>query len=234
MVHKVAILQPSYMPWLGYFDQINRVNTFVFYDDVLYTKNDWRNRNRIKTVNGIAWLTIPVNIKNRLKDYLLIKDAAIIDPNILKKHLKTIELNYKKSPFFEEFYSTITPVLSTPYNLLADLDIDIIKIISEFIGIRKANFLKSSDLYIVNENPTGRLIDICKKLRATHYLSGASAKNYLDEKMFSKNDIILEYQKYKHPNYNQIWGDFVPYLSIIDLIFNEGQNSLKILSNNNE
>lgn len=221
------------MPWLGYFDQISRVDTFIFYDDVLYTKNDWRNRNKIKTSHGTAWLTIPVNIKNRLRDHLLIKDVAIIDPNILKTHLKIIELNYKKSPFFQDFYSKITPLFNTEYRLLADLDIDIIKIISEFIGIKKVNFLRSSDMDVINENPTGRLIDICKKLKATHYLTGASAKNYLDEARFQKNDIILEYQKYNHPTYKQRFGEFIPYLSIIDLLCNEGPHSLNILSNQN-
>lgn len=239
MIHKVAILQPSYIPWLGYFDQINKVDTFVFYDDVLYTKNDWRNRNKIKTANGTAWLTIPVNIKNRLKDYLLIKDVTLIDTNILKKHLKAIELNYKKSPFFKEFYSTIAPLFNKKlfnkkYRLLADLDIDIIKTISEFLGIKKVNFLRSSDLDIANENSTGRLIDICKKQKATCYLTGASAKNYLDEKMFKENDILLEYQEYIHPTYKQLWGEFIPYLSIIDLLCNEGPSSLSILSNKNE
>lgn len=232
MINRIAILQPSYIPWLGYFDQINRVDTFIFYDDVLYTKNDWRNRNKIKTANGTAWLTIPVSIKNRLKNYLLIKDVALVDTNTLKKHLKTIELNYKKSPFFKEFYAAITPLFNAPYQLLADLNISIVKAISEFIGIKKVNFLRSSDLNIVNENPTDRLINICKKLKATHYLTGNSAKNYLGEKIFAENGIILEYQEYKHPNYKQLWGNFVPYLSVIDLIFNEGLDSLKILSNN--
>lgn len=234
MTNRIAILQPSYIPWLGYFDQINKVDTFVFYDDVLYTKNDWRNRNKIKTANGTAWLTIPVNTKNRLKDYLLIKDVTLIDKNILKKHLKAIELNYKKSPFFKEFYSAIAPLFNKEYRLLADLDIDIIKTISEFLGIKKVKFLRSSDLDIANENPTGRLIDICKKQKAICYLTGASAKNYLDEKMFKENDILLEYQEYIHPAYKQQWGEFIPYLSIIDLLCNEGSSSSSILSNKNE
>jgi hypothetical protein len=234
MTNRITILQPSYIPWLGYFDQLSRVNTFVFYDDVLYTKNDWRNRNKIKTASGTAWLTIPVNIKNRLKDQLLIKDTTIIDPNILRNHLKAIELNYKKSPFFNEFYSIITQLFNNEYRLLADLDIDIIRTISEFIGIKKVKFLRSSDLEIANEKPTGRLIDICKKLEATHYLTGASAKNYLEEELFLKNNIVLEYQEYKHPTYKQLWGEFIPYLSIVDLLCNEGPRSLQILSNNND
>ncbi|MEK7543870.1 MAG: WbqC family protein [Patescibacteria group bacterium] len=232
MTNKIAILQPSYIPWLGYFDQINRVDTFIFYDDVLYTKNDWRNRNKIKTPSGVSWLTIPVTIKNRLKDYLLIKDVMIIDPNILKNHLKTIEFNYKKSPFFQDFYSTIAPIFNTEYHLLADLSIDIIKTVCEYIGLKGKNLLRSSDLGIVGTNPTDRLINLCKKFEATNYLSSDNSKNYLKEKMFEENDIILEYQKYSHPRYKQSWGDFVPYLSIIDLIFNEGPKSLSILSNN--
>lgn len=232
MTNRVAILQPSYIPWLGYFDQINRVDTFIFYDDVLYTKNDWRNRNKIKTPGGVSWLTIPVNIKNRLKDYLLIKDVTIIDSNILKNHLKTIEYNYKKSPFFKDFYSTIAPIFNSEYPLLADLNIDIIKMICEYIGLKGTNLLRSSDLDILGTNPTDRLINLCKKFKATNYLSSDNSKNYLNENMFIENDIILEYQKYKHPSYRQLWGNFTPYLSIVDLVFNKGPNSLKILSNN--
>ena len=231
MINRIAILQPSYIPWLGYFDQINRVDTFIFYDDVLYTKNDWRNRNKIKTSQGATWLTIPVDIHNRLTNHLLIKDAPLADEDILKKHLKAIELNYKKAPFFKEFFPILTLLFSEQYIFLSDVNISIIKAISDFLGIKKINFLKSSDLDIVNENPTDRLIDICKNLKATHYLTGNSAKNYLDEKLFAENGIILEYQEYKHPIYKQLWGDFIPYLSVIDLIFNEGYNSLKILSN---
>lgn len=233
MIHKIAALQPSYIPWLGYFDQINKVDTFVFYDDVLYTKNDWRNRNKIKTSHGAAWLTIPVNIKNRITDYLLIKDVTLIDSNILKKHLYIIELNYKKSPFFKDVYSLIAPIFTLEYVLLSELTINTIKVISEFLGIKKVRFLKSSDMNIVSKNPTERLINICKSLDATHYITGASAKNYLDDKIFKKENIQLGYQKYTHPTYNQLWGEFIPYLSIIDLLFNEGPSSLNILSNKN-
>lgn len=234
MATRITVLQPSYIPWLGYFDQIKKSDIFVFYDDVLYTKNDWRNRNRIKTEKGTAWLTIPVDIKNRLTNHLLIKEAAITNNQILKKHLKTIEISYKDSPFFENVYSIISPLFTTEYRLLADLDIDLVKTISEYIEIKNVSFLRSSDMNVVNENPTQRLIDICKKLNATHYLTGASAKNYLDEAVFKKNDILLEYQEYKHPTYKQQWGDFVPYLSIIDLLFNEDKRSLDILSNKYE
>lgn len=233
MIHKVAILQPSYIPWLGYFDQINKVDTFVFYDDVLYTKNDWRNRNKIKAHQGATWLTIPVNIQKRLTNYLLIKDAVLTDRNILKKHLQIIESNYKKSLFYKELYSVIAPIFTFEHTLLSELTINIIKVISEFLGIKKIQFLKSSDMNISSQNPTERLIKICRSLNATHYITGASAKNYLDEKMFGNENIQLQYQKYMHPTYNQLWGEFIPYLSIIDLLCNEGQRSLKILSNKN-
>jgi len=231
MKNRIAVLQPSYIPWLGVFDQINKVDTFIFYDDVLYTKNDWRNRNRIKTPRGTTWLTIPVEIKGRLEDYLLIKNVKIINQEVLKKHLKTIELNYKKSQFFEEFYPLTAALFEINHHLLADLNIEITKKICTILGIKNVEFLRSSELDVINENPTGRLIDICKKLKATHYLTGNNSKNYLEEEKFIQNDIVLEYQNYKHPVYKQLWGDFVPYLSIVDLILNEGRNSLKILSN---
>lgn len=233
-MHKVAILQPSYIPWLGYFDQINNVDTFVFYDDVLYTKNDWRNRNKIKTPHGEAWLTIPVNIQHRITNHLLIKDITLIDRFILKKHLQIIETNYKKSPFFKEVYSVIAPIFTLEHNFLSELTIALIKIISEFLGIKKVQFLKSSEMYISSSDSTQRLINICKSLHATHYITGESAKNYLDETLFKNENIQLIYQKYAHPTYKQLWGEFIPYLSIIDLLYNEGSRSLNILSNKNE
>lgn len=232
MEHKIAILQPSYIPWLGYFDQINKVDTFVFYDDVLYTKNDWRNRNRIKSSQGSMWLTIPVNIKSRITNHLLMKDARLIDRFILKKHLKTIEINYKRAPFYNEIYSVIEGIFNREHIFLSELAINTIELLSDFLGIKKVQFMKSSDIKVSYQNPTDRLIAICKYAKATSYLTGESAKNYLDETLFEKEGIRLQYQHYKHPVYKQLWGDFIPYLSIIDLLFNKGHRSLSILSEN--
>lgn len=231
MKNRVVVLQPSYIPWLGYFDQINKADIFVFYDDVLYTKNDWRNRNKIKTPQGTQWLTIPVDTKNRLTNKLLIKNTRITDESVLTKHLKIIELNYKRAPYFKKIFPFIENVLNNKYKYLSDLDIDIIIFISKLLGIEKTKFVKSSNIKVLSNNPTDHLIAICNHFKATHYLTGESAKNYLNEAMFKKSGVILEYQNYKHPRYKQLWGEFIPYLSIIDLIFNEGSNSLKILSN---
>jgi hypothetical protein len=202
----------------------------VFYDDVLYTKNDWRNRNRIKTPQGPLWLTIPVSSKDRIRKQLLIHQVLIQNTLILKEHLKTIEHNYKKAPYFDKVYNLLTASMNKRYDYLADLTIDLIIGISRYLKISTVSFFRSSEIDITDSNPTQRLVEICRHFKATNYTTGASARNYLDEKLFSKNSIKLTYQDYKHPEYRQQWGKFIPYLSIVDLLFNYGSDSLKILS----
>jgi hypothetical protein len=226
---RIVILQPSYMPWIGYFDQILKSDHFVFLDDVLYTKNDWRNRNKIKTSNGTEWLTLPINMKNRITKKLLIKDIEIKNPQILTKHLKTIELNYKKAKYFNEFYPLLEKLFKKNHILLSELNIQFVYLVLDYLGIKNKKFSRSSELKIDRKNSTERLVAICKFLKATHYLTGDSAKNYLDEKMFSDNKIKLEYHNYKHPRYSQLWDEFIPFMSIVDILFNEGKKTKKIL-----
>lgn len=230
MRNRITILQPSYLPWIGYFDQINRSDTFIFFDDVLYTKNDWRNRNKIKTPNGSLWLTLSVKLKGRISNQLKVKDAVIANSDILRSHLKTIGMNYKNAQHFESFYNLLKEILNRDYQLLTNLNIDIIKMITKYLDLSAVSFLHSSELNILYDNPTDHLLKICKKLKATHYLTGDSARGYLSEEEFKKNNIVLEYQNYQHPIYRQLWGEFIPYLSIVDLIFNEGKRSKEILS----
>ena len=231
MKNRIVILQPSYLPWLVYFDQIAKTDIFVFYDDVLYTKNDWRNRNRIKSPQGAIWLTIPVSLPGRIRNQTLINQAVISDLSILKRHLKAIELNYKKALYFSDVYDLLSKIMMKKYLCLADLTIDLTMEISNYLQIKHVTFMRSSSLNIHDSYPTGRLIKLCKYFDADNYLTGASAKNYLDENSFGKSGIILNYQDYKHPIYHQLWGDFIPYLSVVDLLFNHGRNSLEILIN---
>lgn len=231
MVNRIVILQPSYLPWLGYFDQISKADYFVFLDDVLYTKNDWRNRNRIKTPTGPIWLTLPVDIKNRISQNLLIKDVKIRSHKIILSHLKSIEFAYKKSAFFNEIFQLLEKSLKDSYDFLSDLNIDTILAICNYLKITKTKFLKSSDLKIMYNSPSDRLVKICQNLNATNYLTGQGAKDYLDKSSFEKEKIEVEFQDYKHPVYTQLWGEFIPYLSIIDLLFNKGKESLDILVN---
>lgn len=225
----IVILQPSYLPWVGYFNQILKSDHFVFLDDVLYTKNDWRNRNRIKTPTGVEWLTVPVDIKGRTSKHLLIKDAKVKNNDYIEDHLKKIELNYKKSKYFKEFFPLLTALLNKNHVFLSDMNIEFINLVMKYLGVKNKKFLKSSDFNIKFNNSTERLIKICKELKTTDYLTGDSAKNYLDESLFAKNGIKVIYHNYNHPLYNQKWGEFVPYLSVIDLILNEGKKSLKYI-----
>ena len=228
----IAVLQPSYLPWIGYFDQILRSDIFIFLDDVLYTKNDWRNRNRIKTANGPIWLTLPIDTKNRITDSLLIKDAKILDKRVLSKHLQSIKFNYKKAPYFDEFYPLLEKLFNKDWQTLTELNISFVELVIIYLSIKGKKIYRSSELVLEPyETSTERLINICKHFKATDYLTGDAAKSYLDEKLFKKNGITVIYQQYQHPTYHQLWGEFVFYLSIIDLLFNVGKNSGIVISN---
>ena len=227
---RIGILQPSYLPWLGYFEQIYKVDVFVFYDDVQYDKNGWRNRNKIRGSNGFIWLTVPVFTKGKAKQ--LIKDV-IINNNInwRKKHIRTLEQYYRKAPFFEDYFPEIKKILEKNWEKLCDLNITLIKLISEFLNI-KTPFYLSSNLKI-SGGRIDRLIKICKYFKADEFYEGASGRNYIDTEIFKKEGIKVIFQDYKHPIYKQQFEPFLPYMSIVDLLFNHGDKSLKILLNNN-
>lgn len=226
---RVVVLQPSYLPWLGYFDQIAKADVFVFYDDVQYDKNGWRNRNKIKTPQGEMWLSVPVRLKNHLE--LPINKIEIDNlSNWRKKHLTALEINYSRAAYFKDYEGFFKEVYGRQWPFLADLDIHIVKELSTMLGV-KTKFYRSSELGITGDK-TGRLINICKHFSADSYLTGDSAKDYLDEGLFSSNSIKLEYHGYRHPVYRQLYGDFMPSLSIVDLLFNCGKETLKVLSNN--
>lgn len=223
-----VILQPSYLPWLGYFEQIYRSDIFVFYDDAQFDKNGWRNRNRIKTKDGVQWLTVPVKVSLGDK----IKDVRIDNSSKwYQKHLKTVELAYKKAKFFEENFKILEKILSQHWDYLVDLDVTLIKEINKILGMGK-NLIYSSQIGVREGGSTSRLVNICSKLGADTFYEGASGRDYIIAEEFKKAKIKLVYQNYKHPVYTQLYGDFLSHLSIIDLIFNEGPNSLKILTNN--
>lgn len=222
----VVILQPSYLPWLGYFEQIYRSDVFVFYDDVQYDKHGWRNRNRIKTPNGWLWLTVPVFRRFGQKIY-----EARINNHIpwARKHIKTIEVFYKKAPYYQEYIKYLQKIYSQEWQYIAELDIALIKLLCELLGMNNKKFVRSSELNIKGER-TERLLKICQLYGAKTYYTGESAKNYLNEKIFADAGIKVKYQHYNHPIYPQLYGGFIPYLSIIDLLFNCGPESLEILT----
>lgn len=224
---RIVILQPGYLPWLGFFDQMYQSDTFIIYDDVQYDKHGWRNRNRIKAAQGIQWLSVPVLTKGQEKPAN--REIKIDNTkNWRKKHLMSINQNYSKTPYFKDCYYDIEKIILEKTNFLFELNMRLIYYFIEKLNIKR-KILFSSALSIAGEG-TQRLIDISHYLKADEYLTGDSAKNYIDERLFVENNIKLIYHNYQHPIYNQRNGDFTPYLSIIDLLFNHGQNSLKILT----
>ena len=227
---RVTILQPSYLPWLGYFEQMQRSDQFVLYDDVQFTRRDWRNRNRIRVPEGSVWLTVPVIQKNKYEQSLL--ETKIDNSTSWKrKHLETIRCHYSKTPFFDLYFPWCEKVFNSEWNFLLDLSLETIQYLKGQLKI-STPLLRSSELGGTGDK-TERLISVCKQLGATQYLSGESAKNYISEKDFSDQGIELEYQEYQHPEYPQRYEGFVPFLSTIDLLFNCGDKSLDFLKQSN-
>jgi hypothetical protein len=228
---KVAISQSNYIPWRGYFDNIAQVDEFVLYDDMQYTRRDWRNRNKIKTPNGLIWLTIPVEVKG--KYFQKIKDTKVSDHKWALKHLNAIKLNYSKADNFKEVFPLIENLYQQAAQLeyLSEINYLFLKNICDFLGIN-TTLRFSSEFDTSEENKTQRLVNICKELGATEYYSGPAAKDYMEENLFSKENIAVKYYDYSgYKEYNQLHGDFEPYVSIIDLLLNEGENARNYMKN---
>jgi hypothetical protein len=225
---RIGILQPGYLPWLGFFEQMYRTDVFVLYDDVQYDKEGWRNRNRIKGANGALWLTVPVHVK--LSDHPLISEVRIDNKaNWRKKHLMSLKMNYAKAPFFSKYIGIFEEAFSREWDYLVDIDMYFILKLSDCLGLGNKKIVRSSELNVEGDR-IERLINICKMFDADVFYEGASGKDYLDSHYFSEQGITIEYQDYFHPVYKQLYGDFIPYLSLVDLLFNHGDESLAILT----
>lgn len=215
---QVAILQSNYIPWKGYFDLIAAVDEFIVYDDMQYTKNDWRNRNRIKTPNGLEWLTIPTgqNINRR------IRDVELAPGNWQAKHWKSLVANYAKAPCWHEVAAWLQPLyLDRQHRNLSELNVLLIQAVCDYLGIT-TRITRSWD-YTLGEGKTERLVDLCQQAGATHYVSGPAARDYLDERQFADSAIELSWFDYDgYPTYPQQWGTFEHGVSILDLLFNCG------------
>lgn len=223
----IGILQPGYLPWLGFFEQIYRSDVFVIYDDVQYDKEGWRNRNRIKTANGIQWLSVPVLF--RLSEAPLITEIKIDNKvNWRKKHLASIRQNYSAAPFYKDYIGLFEDAYSRNWEFLIDLDMFLIRGLNKNLGMENKKIVQSSTHNIKGDRMK-RLINICKLFGADTFYEGISGKNYIEEELFRQNGIRIEYQDYQHPVYRQLYGEFVPYLSAIDLLFNHGKESIKII-----
>lgn len=225
----VGILQPGYLPWLGFFEQVYRSDVFVLYDDVQFEKGSWRNRNRIKGAAGPIWLTVPVLLKG--KTFPLIKDIKINSSvQWQKKHIRAITLNYAKSPFFGKYSESLFEIIDRPWKYLMDVDLALLYWLFEHLNLHKP--IRLSSEIGIGGSRVQRLIDIILSLGGNCFYEGAAGKNYISVDTFEDAGIAVIFQQYEHPVYPQLYGTFVSHLSIIDLLFNCGPDSLGILISN--
>lgn len=220
-------MQPTYIPWMGYFALIDCSDKFVIYDDVQFDTRSWQQRNRIKTSQGIHMLTIPVS-KSASRSRLIYDIIINEDEKWRKKHLKSIEHSYSSSAHFSSFFPVLESCYLNDTNSLSEFNSHIIKELCAYLGIEQKIVFSSS--FGCEGTKVEKLINIVKHLGADEYLSPMGSFEYIDENnLFEKEKISLHYQNFRHPRYNQLHGEFISHMSIIDLLFNEGKNSLQIL-----
>lgn len=223
---RVAIMQPTYLPWIGYFALMNEVDEFIFLDSVQFSKRSWQQRNQIKTASGPKWLSVPVISKG--KNNQLIRDVEIDSSRKFpQNHIDIITQNYKKSEFFDYYSEYIFEVLRQNHDNLSDLTTKLILVIKNLFDINtKISF--SSD-FLINGKKDELLSKLCEHVGASEYISPLGSKGYLNgSEFFIKRDISVKYFDYIHPKYNQLNGSFQPYMSAIDLIFNCGVDKLNL------
>jgi hypothetical protein len=226
---RVVIMQPTCLPWVGYFDLIDQSDAFVFLDNVQFEKQSWQQRNRIRTPNGLEWVTIPVLIKGRFGQ--VIKDVEITKSVPFDKFIKQVRHNYSRSEYFTEFFEEFASVFEAAYNggNLCDFNIAIIEWLSLKLSIAPV-FLRSSRLKASGKR-SELLVNILKELDSGHYISPAGSAVYLDQEhdRFENENISVFYQNYVHPQYYQVYKPFVAYASCLDLLFNAGEKSIDII-----
>jgi hypothetical protein len=223
----LAIHQPQYLPWLGYFDKMIQADLFCYLDTVQYKKNEWQNRNRIKSARGWQWLTVPVTYRYPQK----IGEVGIDNTaDWARKHLQALQTNYRRAPFFESCFPAIEALLRRRWEAVAALNLSLIECFRGLLGIAHKPAVRASALS-ASDDPTARLIDICRSLGADTYLAGAGAAAYMDVERFRQSGVRLVTQAFEHPVYPQRFSGFIPQLSIVDLIFNCGPDSATVMRN---
>ena len=223
---RAVILQPMYLPWIGYFGLIDVADVFVFYDDVQFVERSWQRRNKIKMPNGNwIWLSVPVlhNFGQKINEVKINNDI-----NWAEKHWKSIKHAYGKAPFFKDYAPIFEEVYEKRWEYLVDLNITLIKKITELLKLKDTKFILSSELKVEGKK-TDRLINILNKIGADEYISGPAAKTYVEANKFKREGITLYWYEFNHPTYPQLYGDFVPYMSVIDLLFNTGKNAINYI-----
>lgn len=224
---KIAIAQPTYLPWLGYFDLLDQVDAFVILDHVQFEKQSWQQRNRIKTPQGLQWLTVPVMFRGRFGQSIC--EVEIRDRESWRKHLRTIELNYRRAPFFADYFQELAERLGGECSHLLELNVRLIEWFMNVLGIRTP--LCFSSRLNVQGKRTELLANICSFLGATTYVSPIGSAGYLlrEIDLLEHRSIEIRFHNYEHPEYQQMFPPFVAYASVLDLLFNEGGRALEII-----
>ncbi len=223
----LGVLQPGYFPWLGFFDQMSRVDVFVLYDDVQFDKHGWRNRNRVKSHTGPTWLSVPIRHKGLGQQQI---NEVEIDNQTTwgRKHLSTIRQLYSKAPYLNKYLPELEVFFSRHWTKLVELDIACIELMQKWFGIT-TQVVQASSLGIAG-GQSERLLNFCLHFGAQRYLSGNAAENYLDLQLFTENNVLVEWQNYQHPTYPQLHGEFISHLSALDMVLNCGEGSHEILT----
>lgn len=225
----VVIHQPSYLAWIGLFDRIAQADLYVLYDNVQYDKHGWRNRNRIKTTAGSLWLTVPVLSKHR--SGMLVSEAMI---NAVmpwgRKHLQAIRTNYARAPYGPRYLKSLSEILTRPWVRMMDLNMALEEFLFDALGMRVHRVVASALGDTQAASASERLAKICRLVKATDYISPDAAKDYLDAEPLRRAGTRVRFHGYQHPTYPQLHGPFLPYLSVIDLLMNCGEQSLAILT----
>ena len=224
----VAVHQPQYLPWLGYFDKIDRADIFVLLDNVQFKKNEWQNRNKIKTAQGWQWLTVPVMYK-----YPQLINEVTINNKVSWQHKQrqSILSNFKKAPYYDLLEEFSEDIFSSSWQFISQLNMEVIKRLVKMLGIDTPLYI-ASEIGDFPQDPDERLVAITKHFGADTYLAGTGGRGYMDLKKYNKSGIKVIFQDFKHPVYSQLFGDFEPFMSVIDLIFNHGDKSLMIIRGN--
>lgn len=218
----VGIIQSSYIPWRGFFDFISSVDLFIFYDDVQYTRRDWRNRNRIKTPLGGQWLSVPVKY-NRTINTVIDRTPIDYSQPWQQIHIDRLRANYRTTPYFESYIEAFADILNQPWSSISQLNVALCQWIMTLLHI-KTRVKMSRDLQAQGTKSV-RLLNLAKQVGANTYVSGPSAASYLDLELFRRDGIRVEYKTYDYPPYPQPWGPFLGHVTVLDLLFNLGPNA---------
>lgn len=225
----VSIHQPSYLPWLGYFEKMASSELFVILDTVQFEKNSFDNRNKIRTSEDWCWLTVPVKTKGKSQEMTWQNLEIQNQINWRRKHFSSIKTNYGRSPFWSDYAEELEYIYDKDYERLLDINLALVHFFRKHLGITTP-LVFASDMQLV-ETKSNLVLEILSKLEATSYYSGALGKDYLELDKFSKNDIDVEFQNYLHPEYEQRFSGFVPYMSTLDLLLCKGDESRGIILN---